>query len=80
MGAAAKAEVGKTPNRETVTSAAFEPFIDKAEVAKRLGRGVRTVESWMQQGLLPYYKIKQSVSFKWSEVEQHLKESCRVCR
>jgi excisionase family DNA binding protein len=59
---------------------AFEPFITKGEVARRLGRPVRTVDRWMQRGFLPYYKIEQSVSFKWSEVEAHLKRLCRVCR
>lgn len=57
----------------------FEPFITKPEVARRLGKQVRTVDNWMQQGLLPYYKIGRSVSFKWSEVEQHLEQVCRVC-
>ena len=57
---------------------AFEPFINKPEVARRLGKRVRTVDNWMQQGLLPYYKIGRSVAFKWSEVEVQLKQVCRV--
>ena len=57
---------------------AFEPFITKPEVARRLNKRVRTIDNWMQQGLLPYYKIGRSVSFKWSEVEQHLKQLCHV--
>jgi excisionase family DNA binding protein len=57
---------------------AFEPFINKPEVARRLGKRVRTVDNWMQQGLLPYYKIGRSVSFKWSEVEAQLEQVCRV--
>jgi excisionase family DNA binding protein len=59
---------------------AFEPFIAKPEVARRLGKEVRTVERWMHQGLVPYYRIGRSVSFKWSEVEAHLRRLCRVCR
>ena len=59
--------------------AVFEPFITKPEVARRLSKKVRTIDSWMQQGLLPYYKIGRSVSFKWSEVEAHLKQLCHVC-
>ena len=67
--------------RETTTSTvAFEPFISKPEVARRLGKRVRTVDNWMQRGLLPYYKIGRSVGFKWSEVEVHLRQLCRVCR
>jgi excisionase family DNA binding protein len=57
----------------------FEPFIAKPEVARRLNKKLRTVDKWMQQGLIPYYKIGRSVSFKWSEVEKHLRELCRVC-
>jgi excisionase family DNA binding protein len=61
-------------------AAAFEPFITKAEVARRLGKRMRTIDNWMQRGLLPYYKIGRSVAFKWGEVEQHLRQICRVCR
>jgi excisionase family DNA binding protein len=57
-----------------------EGFIDKVEVAKRLKKKLRTVDNWMRRGLLPYYKIGRSVSFKWSEVEAHLGQTCRVCR
>lgn len=72
---------GTTVGRSCAAGVAtFEPFIGKAEVAKRLGKPMRTVNSWMQQGLLPYYKIGRSVCFKWSEVEQHLKELCHVCQ
>ncbi len=56
-----------------------EPLINKAEVAKRLGRTVRCVDNWMQRGLIPYLKIGRSVSFKWSDVESHLAATCRVC-
>ena len=57
-----------------------EPFINKEEVAARLGKTLRTVDNWMQRGLLPYFKIGRSVSFKWSDVEAHLAQNCRVCR
>jgi excisionase family DNA binding protein len=62
------------------SAVAFEPFINKPEVARRLGKRVRTIDNWMQEGLLPYYKIGRSVAFKWSEVEVQLKQVCRVCR
>lgn len=65
--------------QQATCAAAFEPFITKPEVARRLSKKVRTIDSWMQQGLLPYYKIGRSVSFKWSEVEAHLKQLCHVC-
>ena len=57
-----------------------EVFIKKREVARRLQTQVRTVDNWMKRGLLPYYKIGRSVSFKWSEVEEQLRDTCRVRR
>ena len=57
-----------------------EVFIGKPEMARRLNKDLRTVHNWMKRGLLPYYKIGRSVAFKWSEVETHLAQSCRVCR
>lgn len=57
-----------------------EGFIGKIEVAQRLNKTLRTVDNWMQRGILPYYKIGRSVVFKWSDVEAHLAQTCRVCR
>lgn len=57
-----------------------EPYIDKREVSKRLRMQPRTVDAWMRRGLLPYYKLGRVVRFKWSEVEVHLAEQCRVVR
>jgi excisionase family DNA binding protein len=54
-----------------------EAYIDKLEVGRRLGASLRTIDGWMQAGLIPYYKMKRSVRFKWSEVEQQL-GACRV--
>ncbi len=56
-----------------------EPFIDTPEVARRLSKTLRTVDNYMVRGLLPYYKIGRSVSFKWSEIEARLAQTCRVC-
>jgi predicted DNA-binding transcriptional regulator AlpA len=66
------------PEIQTRPLLAVEPFIDKPEVAKRLGKALRTVDNWMIRRLLPYYKIGRSVSFKWSEIETALADSCRV--
>jgi excisionase family DNA binding protein len=73
----------KTPVRLPLTVTLpkpVEPFIGKREVAKRLGKKLRTVDNWMKRGLLPYYKIGRTVSFRWSEVEAFLAQSCRVAR
>jgi excisionase family DNA binding protein len=57
-----------------------EPFIDKRETAKRLGCGLRTIDSWMKRGILPFYKISRKISFRWSEVEVALRQKCHVNR
>jgi hypothetical protein len=69
--------VGGQEGAATVVAEA-EPFITKAETAKRLNRDVRTITTWMRVGLIPYYKIAHTVVFKWSEVEKQLAATCRV--
>ncbi len=57
-------------------------FISKVEVARRLGKTARTVEQWMQRGVIPYIKIgkgrRASVLFKWTDIEAHLKANFGV--
>jgi len=75
--------MGIQVNEETGTgtnNGLVEEFINKNEVARRLGKTLRTVDNWMRRGLLPYFKIGRSVAFKWSDVERHLAQNCRVCR
>ncbi len=62
------------------TSVPVEEFINKAEVARRLKKQVRTIDNWMKRGILPYYKIGRSVSSKWSEIEAALIRTCRIAR
>lgn len=57
-----------------------EGYITKAEVARRLQKKLRTIDNWMKRGILPYYKMGRSVSFKWSDVQTHLQSHYRVCR
>lgn len=57
-----------------------EPYISKAEVAKRVGKTLRTVDVWMRRGVIPYFKIRHSVLFKWSDVEAHLAANYRVSK
>jgi len=75
-----KAEIGKAEMPAAAQTVQPEGFIDKPEVARRLNKTIRTVDNWMQLGLLPYYKIGRSVVFKWSDVETHLAQTCRVAR
>jgi predicted DNA-binding transcriptional regulator AlpA len=57
-----------------INDAVPEKLISKRHVARRVGKSIRTVDHWMQRGLVPYYKIGRTVSFRWSEVERRLAE------
>ena len=57
---------------------AFEGYIDKRECARRLGRTVRSVDTYMALGMVPFYKLGRTVAFKWSEVDAHIKAHYRV--
>jgi len=59
---------------------AAEPFINKREVAKRLGNTTRTVDNMMRRGMIPYYKLGYRVAYRWSEIQSHLAQTCRICR
>jgi excisionase family DNA binding protein len=62
------------------SSPSAEPYVDKLEVGRRMGVRPRTVDRWMKQGRLPYYKFGRAVRFKWSEVEAHLARTFLVAR
>ena len=62
----------------TPSELAVEPFIDKREVARRMGRTVRAVDNLMRDGLIPYYRFDWRVAFRWSEIQAHLAQNCRV--
>jgi excisionase family DNA binding protein len=57
-----------------------EPYIDKVEVARRLGVQVRTIDNWMRQGKIVYFKIGRAVKFKWSDVDSFMRDRFRVVR
>ncbi len=57
----------------------FEPFITKPVVAERMDVEVRTVSRLMRRGVLRYYKLGEMVRFKWSEVEEDMREHFQVC-
>ena len=57
-----------------------EPYITKAEAARRLGIAPRTLDQWLHDGRVPYYKLGHSVRLRWSEVQAHLAATCRVAR
>jgi excisionase family DNA binding protein len=63
-------------------TASPENYISKTEVADRLGMTARTIEHWMQRGIIPYLKIgkgrRATVLFKWADIEAHLKANYGV--
>lgn len=79
-----KAEMGTAVNQNlapvTPDALAVEPYINKKEVARRLGRTTRGVDKMMRGGLIPYYKFGYRVAYRWSEIQKHLAETCHVCR
>jgi predicted DNA-binding transcriptional regulator AlpA len=56
----------------------YEPYIGKPECARRLGRTVRSVDTYMAMGIIPFYKLGRTVAFKWSEVDEHIKAHYRA--
>lgn len=56
-----------------------EGYINKHETARRLGRTVRSIDTYMAKGIIPFYKLGRTVMFKWSEVDQHIQAHFRVC-
>ena len=67
------------PPVAAVPPASVEEFITKREVARRLRKPVRTLDAWMTEGILPFYKVKHAVRFRWSEVQAHWAARYRVC-
>lgn len=63
---------------QKIEEARFEGYIDKHECARRLGRTVRSVDTYMEKGIIPFYKLGRTVAFKWSEVDDHIKAHYRV--
>ena len=54
-------------------------LIDKPAVAGLLGVSVRTVDSLMARGRIPYYKLSERcVRFRRSDVLDHLAKTCRI--
>ena len=47
-------------------------FLKKRELAALLKVTVRTLETWLREGRLPFIKVSKSVRFHWPTVLAHL--------
>ena len=45
--------------------------LTKPQIAARMQVTTRTIDSWMQKGLIPYRKFGRTVRFTWGEVSEH---------
>jgi excisionase family DNA binding protein len=43
-------------------------YLTKSQIAERLKVTTRTIDAWMQKGLIPYRKIGRTVRFVWEEI------------
>lgn len=57
---------------EQVVDGATDDLLIKREVAAKLRRSVRTIDAWMREGKLPYFKVGRTVMFRWSDVLEKL--------
>jgi excisionase family DNA binding protein len=61
-------------NAERVVDGATDDLLIKREVAAKLKRSVRTIDAWMREGKLPYFKVGRTVRFRWSDVLKKLSD------
>ena len=47
-------------------------LLTKPEVAIKLRRSRRTVDLWMRQKKIPYFKVGKTVLFRWPDVLEKL--------
>jgi len=47
--------------------------LDKVQVAGRLNISLRTLETWMAEGDIPFWRRKKLVRFYWPDVEAYLR-------
>jgi excisionase family DNA binding protein len=59
---------------EQVVDRATDDLLIKREVAAKLRRSVRTIDAWMREGKLPYFKVGRTVRFRWSDVLKKLSD------
>jgi hypothetical protein len=49
-----------------------DPLPDKRAVARHCGICIRTLDRWMAEGKVPYFKLGRVIRFRWEAVERAL--------
>ena len=52
--------------------------LTKREIVEFFNVTQRTIEVWMNRGLVPHLKIGQTVRFDLETVKAHMRENCQV--
>src|SRR2546421_194248 len=73
-----RTEIGSNAEQQAAPPGG-EGYINKHECARRLGRTVRSVDTYMEKGILPFYKLGRTVAFKWSEVRLNVRVHIARC-
>jgi len=63
---------------EPIMQKSIESFMTKKQVAEHFQVCLRTIDTWMSKGYLPYYRLNRKVLFKLSDVHRHLDEKYRI--
>ena len=68
----------KQPSKVLPRDTFNDRLLSKNQLAQRVGVSVRTVEFWMSKKLIPYVKVRKTVRFMWTDVEEALKRGFGV--
>src|SRR5437588_200900 len=61
-----------SPHESRNNNAQPRDVMTKAELADYLRISTRTVDEWMRDGRIPFWKISRTVRFRRRDVDQHL--------
>jgi hypothetical protein len=53
-------------------------YLTKVELARKLRRSTRTIDTWTRNGYLPVIKMARSVLFHWPTVQRHIAENFSI--
>lgn len=55
-----------------------EPLLKKPQVAVYFGVTTRTIELWMRDGLIPYFKIGRNIRFRKADILEQLRDKNKI--